>query len=124
MPFNSEDYGSRGGNLAVVLRCPNIVADDHLVYFDYNRQTRNWVIRDFITEKRLDNFQPQHSNLTVEQIEADATYSEPPPWLSVEHNQGDWQTYLTHRTTAIRRLNGSLHGIQQPNSESGNWQPL
>jgi len=124
MPLNSENYGSRGGNLAIVLRCPNIVADDHLVYFDHNRQTRNWVIRDFIAGKRLDNFQPQHSNLTIEQIEADATHSETPPWLSVENHPADWQMYLTHRTTALRRLNGPLRAFQQPNPASGTWQPL
>lgn len=124
MPFNHRDYGSRGGNLAVVLRCPNLVTDDHLVYFDYNKQTRNWVIRDFIAGKRLDNFEPQHSTLTVEQIEADANYSEYPPWLNVENHPADWQSYLTHRTTALRQMNGPLRGIQQPNPASGNRQPL
>jgi hypothetical protein len=124
MPCDQEHYGSRGGNLAIVLRCPNIVADDRLVYFDYNKQTLNWVIRDFIAGKRLDNFQSHHSTLTIRQIEADAIYSEYPPWLNVETNPEDWKNYLTHRTTALRKLNMSLHGFRQPNSASGNWQPL
>jgi hypothetical protein len=123
MPVNPDNYGSRGGNLAIVLRCPNIVADDRLVYFDYNKKSRHWVIRDLITGKRLDNFQG-HSQLTVQQIEADATYDEFPIWLNVEEHTAEWQTYLRLRTTAVHRLNNPLRGNKAPNSVSGAWQDL
>jgi hypothetical protein len=120
MTVNS--YDSRGGNnYAVVLLCPNIVANDHLVYFDYNAKSRNWVIRDFITGQRLDN---HHSTLTVEQIEADATHAEFPVWHNVENFPADWRTYLTLRTTAVRGLRHSLGSTNLPNPASGIWRPL
>jgi hypothetical protein len=121
MPVNPSNYGPRGGNLAIVLQCPNIVADDRLVYFDYNKKSENWVIRDFITGQRLDN---NHSKLTVAQIVADATHDEPPIWCSVEQQQAEWETYLTLRTTAVRRLNRPLPLPSPPNPGSGDWQPL
>lgn len=120
MAINPQNYGSRGGNLAIILLCPNIVADDHLVYFDYNKKSGNWVIRDFITRKRLDNFD-RRVPLTVAQIEADATWCEHPAWLNVEHYPVEWQAYLKHRTTSVRQLHGPLQTVKQPNPASGNW---
>lgn len=62
-----------GGNYGIVVRLPQIVADDRLVYFDHNKTRGSWVIRDFVGGRRLDN---DHSTCTVPQIEADATYDE------------------------------------------------
>jgi hypothetical protein len=120
MPINPANYGSRGGNLAIVLLCPNIVAGDHLVYFDYNK-TEHWVIRDLIAGQRLDNY---HSQVTVAQIIADATHDEAPPWLNVEENPAEWRLYLELRTTALRKLNRSLAATERPNPASGDWQPI
>ena len=118
--MNPANYGSRGGNLAIVLLCPNIVAKDRLVYFDYNK-AEHWVIRDLIASQRLDNY---HSQLTVAQIVADATYDEAPPWRNVEEHPAEWRSYLELRTTAVRKLNGPLSATKPPNPASGNWQPI
>ena len=50
MPVSPNNYDHRGGgNYGIVVRCPNIVAHDRLVYFDHNRDRGSWVIRDLIT---------------------------------------------------------------------------
>jgi|SRR5271165_5859695 len=120
MPVNQNNFGSRGGNRAIVLRCPQIVADDRLVYFDYNK-SEHWVIRDLIAGQRLDNY---HSQLTVAQIVADATHDESPPWYNVEEHPAEWRSYLELRTTAVRRLSGPLGTTKVPNRASGDWQPI
>jgi hypothetical protein len=106
-------------NYGIVLRCPNIVADDRLIYFDYNRDRGTWVMRDFIGGHRLDNL---HSTLTVQQIEADATYDEYPAWCNAETHPQDWCTYLKLRTTAVFRLGRTLGETTTPNQNSGHWQ--
>lgn len=122
MSVNSSNYDHRGGgNYGIVVRCPNIVAHDRLVYFDHNNDRGSWVIRDFITGHRLDN---DHSALTVADIEADATYDEFPPWCNVEVSPADWRTYLALRTTAVSRLRAPLGSVSAVNPQSGNWQPL
>jgi hypothetical protein len=105
------------------LLCPNIVANDHLVYFDYNARSRNWVIRDFIAGHQLDNLN-HHSALTIEQIEADATHAEFPAWLRVVDNSAEWRTYLVLRTTAVLDSHRSLGATKSPNPGSGRWHPL
>ena len=122
MPVDPNNYEHRGGgNYGVVVLCPNIVADDRLVYFDHNKDRGSWVIRDFISGQRLDN---DHSALTVAQIEAEATYDEFSPWCNVEMNPADWRTYLTLRTTAVSRLRAPLGSVSAVNPQSGSWQPL
>ena len=122
MPVNPSSYDHRGGgNYGVVLRCPSVVADDHLVYFDVNKERSTWVIRDFITGQRLDN---KHSHFTVQEIERDATFDEFPIWCSAEQKQTEWRTYLTLRTTAVQQLRTPLDAPRTPNRASGNWQPL
>ena len=118
MAVNQNNYASRGGNLAIVLRCPQIVADDRLVHFDYNKKTGHWVIRDFLARRRLDNY---NSILTVAQMEEDATYDEYPVWCNVEE-PATWRAYLSLRTTAVLRLNGELGSTVAPNPSSGNRQ--
>jgi hypothetical protein len=118
MPVNQNNYNHRGGgNFGIVLRCPNVVANDHFVYFDYNRDRGSWVIRDFIAGERLDN---NHSALSVTDIEADATYDEFPAWCNVEIDPATWQQYLTLRSTAVLRLSGPLRQTNAPNRASGN----
>ena len=121
MPVNQNNYGPRAGNLAIVLCCPNIVANDRLVYFDYNKKSEHWVIRDFISGQRLDN---DHSRLTFAEIEAGATHDEFPVWCNVVEQPAEWLTYLTLRTTAVLRLNRPLGATSSPNPRSGDWQPI
>ena len=117
------NYSTRNGRLAAVLLCPTIVANDHLVYFDYDTKSLHWVIRDFITGQRLDNFN-NDSRLTVRQIEEDATYAESPAWLAVLGNIAEWRNYLMLRTTAVLDSHRSLGATNPPNPASGTWQPL
>lgn len=121
MPINLDNYNHRGGgNYSVVLQCPDVVGNEHLVYFDHNRDRGSWVLRDLIAGYRLDD---NGSSLTVAQIETAATYNEFPPWLNVEINPVDWRTYLTIRTTAVlKRTSDSTPA--PPNPNSGSWQPL
>jgi hypothetical protein len=79
------------------------------------------VIRDFITLLRLDNL---HSQLSVAQIEADASYDEFPAWCNAEEHPEDWRNYLVLRTTAALRLGKSITSVPAPNPHSGTWQPI
>lgn len=100
MPVNQNNYNERGGgNLGIIVRCPNIVAD-RLVYFDKNPDRESWVIRDFITGQQLAN---GNSRLNIEQIEEDANHDEFPPWIGVDRTD-DWSVYLILRTTAVFRI--------------------
>jgi len=122
MPVNQNSYNHRGGgNYGIVLLLPQLVADDHLVYFDYNKVRGSWVIRDFIAGQRLDD---NHSPLAVTQIEAGATYDEFPVWCNAETNPEDWRLYLTLRTTAVFRLGSPMRLPVAVNPQSGLWQPL
>ena len=115
-----NNYNHRGGgNYGVVFCCPNLVAE-RLVYFDHNAQSGSWVIRDFIAGQRLDN---HHSKLTVQQIQADGTHDEFPPWCAVEENPADWAAYLKLRTSASFRL-GRAVTPTAPNPLSGTWESL
>ena len=120
MPVNHDNYSHRGGgNYGIVVLCPTLIAD-RLVYFDHNRDRGSWVVRDFTTDRRLDN---EHSPLTVAQIEEDATYNEHPPWCNVENESAAWTTYLRLRTTAAFRSPVG-RSLDAPNPQSGQWQPL
>ena len=122
MPVNANNYNHRGGgNYGIVLCCPTIVADDHLVYFDYNRRRGSWVIRDFIASRRLAQ---RALHPTVPDIEADAIFDEFPAWCNAEENPGDWRTYLILRTTAVLQRGGRLSEISTPTSAFEAWQPL
>ena len=112
MAIDSKNYDHRGGgNYGIVLRLPQIVSDDRLVYFDYNKKRTSWVIRDFIAGQKLDD---DHSALTVAQIEADATYDEFPSWCNAERHPVDWRLYLTNRTTAVFRTRNPPDRIAGP----------
>ena len=122
MAVNHSNYDHRGGgNYGIVLRCPNVVAGDRLVYFDHNRDRGSWVLRDFVGEYQLDN---NNSPLSVAEIEADAIYDEFPIWCGVETQPDDWKTYLTMRTTAVLKLRGPLRPAATPNPRSGTWQAI
>lgn len=88
------EEGAIGGSLFVVLE---LFVPGRLVCFDYNRQSYNWVIRDFIVGLRLES---QHSPLLIPQIEADAVHDEFLPWCNVEKQPNDWKAYLRLRSTA------------------------
>jgi hypothetical protein len=97
------------------LRCTHL-----LVYFDYSKNTDNWVIRDLISGQRLGNF---YSTLTRQQIENDADHNEFPPWLNVEEHPDEWALYLRLRTSAVFTLRGS--GVMaSPHPQTDGWLPL
>lgn len=122
MPVNPANYDHRGGgNYGVVLRLVAIVASDRLVYFDHNRNRGSWVIRDFITDLRLDN---EHSHLAVQEIEADASDDEFPIWCNAEQEPNTWKSYLEFRTSAVLRTRRPPTRPTSPNSASGSWQPI
>ena len=122
MPVNHSNYDHRGGNNVRVIRCPTFVGD-RLVYFDYNTTSRNWVIRDFILDLKLDN---EHSPLLVADIEADAVRDEDefPPWLNARLDAAEWKAYLRNRTNAVLKLRTSEPSTVRPNRQSDTWLPL
>jgi hypothetical protein len=120
MPVHAGNYDHRGDlNYGIVVRCPNVVGD-RLVYFDYNRRTNAWRIRDFIVGLILSN---STSPLSVAQIEADADHDEFPPWWNADRDPMSWGTYLRLRTTAVCHLRGAPP-TASPNPASGTWQPI
>ena len=120
MPVNHANYNHRGGgNYGIVVRCPNLVSD-RLVYFDHNVRRQTWVIRDFITYRRLEN---NDSQLDIAQIEADANHDEFPPWHNVV-NTADWALYLSLRTTAVFGLGAAGVNTTGPNPASGFWRGI
>ena len=122
MPVNDDNYDHRGGgNYGIVLSCPRIVASDHLVYFDKNRDRGTCVIRDFTCGLRLEN---SRSPLTVQDIEGDADHDEFPIWCNAEQQPSDWKAYLEMRTTAVLRTRRAPSHPHPPNASSGNWLPL
>lgn len=115
--INRRNYNDRGNsNLGIVVRLQTLVGD-RLVYFDYNRKTKGWVIRDFIGEWKLEN---EHSKLSIGDIEADADMDEFPPWLNVEHEK-EWRDYLRHRTNAVMSLRTHPISMEDPDPAAGKW---
>ena len=118
MPVDQTNYDHRGGfNWSIVLCCPRLVAPERLVYFDFSKDSGNWVIRDLIAGQRLDNF---HSPLTLQELEDDAEYDEFPPWLNVEENPADWALYLELRTVFRLRTKGV---VATPHPPGSGWEP-
>ena len=121
MPIQLDHYSHHGGgNYVVIVCCPNVVAPGRLVHFDHNRRSGHWVIRDFITGRRLDNF-GSDSELTVADIEIDAVCSEFPPWCPVERQPEAWTSYLRLRTTAHLKRRANIPE-PPPNPQWGTWE--
>ena len=119
MIIQQSDYNHRGGgNYGVIVRCPNIVGD-RLVYYDHNRDSGSWVIRDFISGHYLSN---HDSLLTVVEIEQDADYVEIPPFYNKD-NERDWAGYLRLRTMSVFGLR-LVAPSGSPNLAAGKWKPL
>jgi hypothetical protein len=92
------------------------------VYFDYNRETQGWVIRDFILGEKLEK---ENSQWTIQEIEKDGDLEEIPPWLNVDREAAEWRAYLTARTRAVLRLHDTPISTDRPNQSAGNkWLPL
>ena len=120
MLVNESNYDDRGNdNFGIVVRCPTLVGN-RLVYFNHNRKTQGWVIRDFIVGQKLDK---ETSRLSVKDIEADVDYDEFPPWLNVSR-EAEWRDYLRARTNAVLRLHNDPLSTVLPNGQSGKWRDL
>jgi hypothetical protein len=121
MSVNHNNYDPRGGlNLGIVARLPTLVGN-RLVYFDHNAETKSWVIRDFIGQRKLDNW---HSQLSITDIERDADMDEIPPWLNAELEADKWRDYLGLRTTAVLKLHDKPISTDLPNRPTDNWLSL
>ncbi len=111
MLVNKSNWDHRGeNNYGIIVRCPTVVGN-RLVYLDHNRKTDGWVIRDFITERKLDK---ENSRLSIQDIEKDVDYDEFPPWLSVTDDAAKWQNYLKVRTSAVLRRHNDPFSNNDP----------
>ncbi len=89
MSSNQNNYNHRGGgNYGIVLAVQTSLARIGW-YITTLTGTVGPVIRDFLSNQRLDN---EHSPLQVADVEADATYDEFPAWCNVENNPDQWKS--------------------------------
>jgi hypothetical protein len=86
-------------------RLPKLVADDPLIYFDQKRHRGSWLIRDFITGRKLDD---THSALRVAVIEGDAERDEFPFRCNARGERNWIRIYLNIRTAAVFCLRSPL----------------
>jgi hypothetical protein len=119
MPIRESSYGHRGKSIyGAIVRLSSIVGDDRLVYFTHNRQTGEWVIRDYVSGYCL---RDEDSALLVADIENDADCDEKPPHYNRD-NEKDWPGYI--RLLSMVRFNLKSLPPATPNPESGLWTPL
>ncbi len=114
-------YRSHGGRHQVsVVCCPRILGN-RLAHLSQDGPG-SWALRDFITGRMIRNSPPPNrasSTRTLEEIEAEVTHSEPPPFYAVEFHQ-DWALYLRLRAMA---LFGSC-GAEPADPEFGTWEEI
>ena len=119
MPVN---YTSHGGIHQVsVVCCPRILGN-RLGHLSQDGPS-SWALRDFITRRMIRNSPPPNrasSDRTLANIEAEVTYSELPPFYSIDHID-EWAQYLRLRTSAVL---GAFRDVAPPNPEFGNWEEL
>jgi len=115
-------YTRHGGNHQVsVVYCPALCRD-RLIHLSQDA-SNSWAVPDFIVRRMIRNAPPSNartSDRTLAQIEAEVTYSEAPPFHSVEH-VGDWAIYLRLRTMVVLRRDPDG---TPPNPQFGDWQPM
>jgi hypothetical protein len=115
-------YASHGGpHQVAVVYCPRILGN-RLAHLSQDGPN-SWAIRDFVTGKMLRNSPNANaatSRYTLAQIEAEVTWYEDPPFLSVKE-VNDWRRYLELRTMAVLK---TPPGTEPPNPRFGDWRPL
>ena len=119
MPINYRAHG--GVHQVSIVCCPRILGN-RLAHLSQDGPS-SWALRDYITGRMIRKSPPpnrssSHHELT--EIEAEVTYSEPPPFYAVEHLDS-WALYLRLRTSAAL---GAFKDVQPPNPEFGNWEEM
>jgi hypothetical protein len=116
------DYRAHGGIHQVSIVCCPRILGNRLAHLSQDGPS-SWALRDFITRRMIRNSPPPNrasSHHALAEIEAEVTYSEPPPFHAVEHLD-DWALYLRLRTSAAL---GAFKKLQHPNPDFGNWEEM
>jgi hypothetical protein len=97
-------FRTRGENSTTVALIPNI-CHQRLVVYSRNNNNGGWAIRDFITNKILEDENSQRARADIEN-EIDLNYSEYPPFYAVDDptHANRWEVYLILRTLAHLRI--------------------
>ena len=88
--------------------------------------TTGWAIRDFITNRLLDDEHSSRTRISIE-TEINANYSEYPPFYNVEDpgHAERWELYLILRTIAHHRRHNSTFNMMAPVAAAGDaWVPI
>ena len=97
-------YRTRGENSTTVALIPTI-CHTRLVVFTRNDNDGGWAIRDFITNKILEDENSRRVRADIENL-IDLNYSEYPPFYAVDKSAHAerWSVYLILRTLAHLRI--------------------
>ncbi len=97
-------FRRRGENATSVALIPSI-CHQRLVVYSRNDNDGGWAIRDFITNKILENENSGRVRADIE-AEIDRNYSEFPPFYNVDDvtHAARWEVYLALRTLAHQEL--------------------
>jgi hypothetical protein len=112
-------FRRRGENAATVALIPS-VCHQRLVVYSRNDNTSGWAIRDFLTNKLLENERSGRVRLDIE-TEIDLHHSEYPPFYAVDdpgHAQR-WELYLILRTLAHLKTQGRNYDLRPVVSAPG-----
>ena len=119
------DYRIYGINRVTVAFIPSI-CDERLVVYSANiRNPNGWAIRDFITNRWLENEHSARTRASIE-TEIEANYSEYPPFYSVADltHAARWEIYLVLRTIAYHRRNNAHYNMAFLAAPGDTWGPI
>lgn len=123
MPIQYRTYGINNVTVALI---PSACNERLVVYSANITNTTGWAIRDFITNRMLDN---EHSARTRTSIETEiaGNYSEYPPFYNVDDpgHAARWEVYLVLRTIAHHRRHSAAYNKTPPVAATGDsWVPI
>lgn len=119
-------YRTHGKNSVTVALIPSI-CHERLVVFSANNSGNGWAIRDFITNRILEDEHSVARTRAIIEAEINTNYSEYPPFYDVEHptHAPRWELYLVLRTIAHHRRNNRNINITPPMAVAGDtWNPI
>jgi hypothetical protein len=129
------DYRRYGINDVAVALIPSICHERLVVFSANTTNTTGWAIRDFVTNRMLDNEHSGRARVDLE-TEIDRNYSEYPPFYNVEAlgHAERWELYLILRTIAYHRRLNAAYDTSIPVAAAGDtwvtivpqlpWTPL
>ena len=99
------------------------ICGERLVVLSVNTNTGGWAIRDFITNKILEDTPTGKSR---QQIEQEVVCSEYPPFYNAEEpaDHDRWELYLILRTIAHHRRHDRTYDTTPPNNAFGQWRDM